>query len=155
MARRKPPAEDDLPEIIDGLPIDQWLSLNCFFYGDMVPDRTPDAEFVRLLMRFHGKNHPVRKLRSREMAARVDFIAPREPSLRQAIAWAAKWGPTTQNAVRAAHRAHGRPSAELDRERKALRAKLAADTSMISKELLRRTLPKRPGRPKRTGPIKK
>ena len=67
------------------------------------------------------------------MAARVDFIAPREPSLRQAIAWAAKWGPTTQNAVRAAHRAHGRPSAELDRERKALRAKWAADASMISR----------------------
>jgi hypothetical protein len=147
---KRKPAEDDLPDTIDGEPIDQWLSAGCFFYSFVEPDRTPDPEFVRLLMRFHERDHPWgRKLSGRELAAKVDFRAVQVPSLRHAIASVARSEAITQDAVKWEHREYGRPRVELDRERKAHRAKWAAadDSERIGKMLLRQTTPKRVGRP--------
>jgi hypothetical protein len=117
MAGRKP--RKRLTMIL-GMPADQFLALECFYYR--ATGRAPDPEFVRRLMQFHEENHPARPLTSVEIAARVDYLAPRFPSLRATIQHVAKSERKTFDAVRAIHKRFGRyDRAALDEQRAALR----------------------------------
>jgi hypothetical protein len=175
VAPKKKPAT---PVMLGSLPIDQALALECLFYRVAKPDTTPPPEFMRRLMRQYEEEHPWRELTPQEIAARVDHMAARMPSLAQAKKLVAKilvgthFGPPPDaveeehrayeewkrkelaravNRVEYAHGRYGSSGAELSRQREVNRLIWVTEGGDMAEYMLLKTARPRPGPKKKRG----